>query len=263
MNAQDLARLELAKRAYRAAEPRAAEIQTGVRRARIWLRRPKPRRSWFSKGLVMVVLAVGSLAYAKPHELVELVTQALPMTPRPYEPASRIRAATPPPAEAGALTSPVEILPERRSAADERRVVEAPAAPARVAAEPITPSAKRAPARPEPARAPDRPEAATLPELVTSVEPPVTAVSEPATEWGRVGQALARGDEQRALSALAELSESADLRTRDKADLGRAQLLRARGSEEEACALARSLTQRRAGSRIERQALLLLKGCTR
>ena len=62
MNAADLARLELAKRAYKATQASEAEVQTGVRRARLALTRPKRRRNWFSKGLVFVVLAVGSLA---------------------------------------------------------------------------------------------------------------------------------------------------------------------------------------------------------
>ena len=78
MNAADLARLEVAKRAYQAVQPSATEVQTGVRRARLSLLRAKSRRSWFSKGLVFVVLAVGSLAYAKPHALGELVERALP-----------------------------------------------------------------------------------------------------------------------------------------------------------------------------------------
>src|SRR4051812_9499577 len=73
MNTADLARLEVAKRAYKAAQPDATEVQTGVRRARLSLRRAKSRRNWFGKGLVLVVLAVGSLAYAKPHALGELV----------------------------------------------------------------------------------------------------------------------------------------------------------------------------------------------
>ena len=78
MNAADLARLELAKRAYKAAQPNETEIQTGVRRARLSLGRPKSRRAWFSKGLVFIVLAIGSLAYAKPHALGELVEKVLP-----------------------------------------------------------------------------------------------------------------------------------------------------------------------------------------
>jgi hypothetical protein len=83
------------------------------------------------------------------------------------------------------------------------------------------------------------------------------------SDWGRVGQALARGDGSGALAALDGLAESDDQRTRDKADLGRAQLLMAHGNPERACALARSLSHRRAGGRIERQAQLLLKSCGR
>ena len=74
---------------------------------------------------------------------------------------------------------------------------------------------------------------------------------------------MARGDEAGALSALGKLSESDDARTRDKADLGRAQLLMAHGNRDQACALARSLTRRRAGGHIERQAAMLLKDCAR
>jgi hypothetical protein len=81
------------------------------------------------------------------------------------------------------------------------------------------------------------------------------------SDWGRVGQALAHGDDAAALSALQELAQSDDARTRDKADLGRAQLLLAHGNLEQGCSLARNLTHRRAGGRIERQALLLLKRC--
>jgi hypothetical protein len=83
------------------------------------------------------------------------------------------------------------------------------------------------------------------------------------SDWGRVGQALARGEENKALAVLSELSESADQRTRDKADIGRAQLFMANGDRDGACTIARALTNRRAGSRIERQAQALLKSCAR
>ena len=39
MNAADLARLDVAKRAYKAAQPSASEVQSGVRRARLSLLR--------------------------------------------------------------------------------------------------------------------------------------------------------------------------------------------------------------------------------
>jgi len=97
----------------------------------------------------------------------------------------------------------------------------------------------------------------------TPQPPPGNGSKAVVSNWGRVGQALANGDEQSALHALAALSESRDERTRDKADLGRAQLLMANGNQDLACSLARSLTHRRAGSRIERQAQSLLRDCPR
>ena len=72
---------------------------------------------------------------------------------------------------------------------------------------------------------------------------------------------MAEGNPSEALAALGQLSASGDDRTRDKADLGRAQLLMSQGETSAACSLASSLTHRRAGSRIERQAQLLLKSC--
>jgi hypothetical protein len=101
--------------------------------------------------------------------------------------------------------------------------------------------------------------ASAIPEPAAAVDDAVAS----ATNWGRVGQALARGDQTQALSALNELSQSDDQRTRDKANLGRAQLLMSRGEREPACKLARSLSQGRAGSHIERQARALLVSCAR
>jgi hypothetical protein len=81
------------------------------------------------------------------------------------------------------------------------------------------------------------------------------------SDWGRVGQALASGDEAGALSALGRLSESEDPHTRDKADLGRAQLQMANGDRAAACSLARAVTRRHAGNHLERQARQLLERC--
>ena len=250
MNAADLARLDLAKRAYQAAQPSASEVQSGVRRARLSLRRPKPRRIWLIKGLVFVVLAAGSLAYAKPHALAELVQQVLPqgdhgavkhgvrlgapVVPEPTKVALKSNAAH------SIETSAVVVEPVDKARAD------AASASKRTALAPH--AAKAVPERPSVRPAPSPAEA---------------EATEAVSDWGRVGQALARGDEAKALSALNELSESDDQRTRDKADLGRAQLLMAHGNSNSACSLARSLTTRRAGSHIERQAQVLLKSCTR
>ena len=269
MNAAELARLTLAKRAFKATQPSAAEVQTGVRRARLALGRPKPRHRWFSKGLVFVVLAVGSLAYAKPQALGELVEKV-----RPREPEDTNKRLVRGPARA-----PVEAALRFDRAELARRALGAGASANADAAPLETPSGVReadAAAAPAPkrsaatgaARPHTSPPTATLSshraagaagaaEAAASTPPIVVS------DWGRVGQALARGDNSGALAALNGLSESDDQRTRDKADLGRAQLLMAHGNPEKACALARSLTHRRAGGRIERQAQLLLKSCGR
>jgi hypothetical protein len=276
VNAADLARLEIAKRAYTAAQPNATEVQTGVRRARLSLRRVMSRRTWFGKGLVLVVLAVGSLAYAKPHALGELVENlshtggagsvkrggngvsvaspaASPVTTSSSKAAAAAVATAPsldapPQAIEPALHEPPEPAPRAvsattPSAASKRTsevaasAVKSSASSAHVAASPVSAAAGQG-----------------------SQAPPSSAA---VSDWGRVAQALASGDETKALSALSELSESDDQRTRDKADLGRAQLFMAHGDSDKGCALVRSLSNRRAGSHIERQAQLLLKSCTR
>ncbi len=271
MNAEDLARLAVAKRAFHAAQPNAREIQTGVRRARLALERRKPRRSWFSKGLVMVVLAVGGLAYAKPQALNEAVARVLPASMNDHRvrgssAAARGAARAETTASSTALAPPGARRLEPRAPASSVAVANATPV-ARVA----EPSASAAMARSASgsrgsARHADDPSgvgsSSPLAKRGTSTaNSDAGPASPPLTDWGRVGRALAQGDEQRALAALADLSENGDPRTRDKADLGRAQLLMARGSVDEACSLARSLTHRRTGSRIERQAQALLKSC--
>jgi hypothetical protein len=272
MNAADLARLTLAKRAFKATQPSAAEVQTGVRRARLALGRAKPRHRWFSKGLVFVVLAVGSLAYAKPQALGELVDNVRPReaagpTKRlargsarePVEAALRLerekvaRRALDTAAPASAVPTPAE-RPSRVVGAASAGAVAAPTLKATAASVAVLPNALP----PTASLAHQRAASAA-----GGTEAAAGAATSVVSDWGRVGQALARGDDSGALAALNGLAESDDQRTRDKADLGRAQLLMAHGNPEKACSLARSLTQRRAGGRIERQAQLLLKSCRR
>lgn len=269
MNAADLARLALAKRAFQATQPGAAEVQTGVRRARLALDRAKPRRRWFSKGLVFVVLAVGSLAYAKPQALGELVEKVLPR-----EPADAGKHAGRAPASARAENQAgVNAIAKAAGASAAQAAAAAPAATeaqreSRTAAaasdaEAPTPNKAAVAVVRAPASNPRPTSPAPRASAVSSADAPASTPTVVVSDWGRVGQALARGDDTGALAALDGLSESDDPRTRDKADLGRAQLLMAHGDQEKACAVARSLTHRRAGGRIERQAQLLLKSCTR
>ena len=273
MNAADLARLELAKHAFKATQAGDAEVQTGVRRARLSLGRPKPRRSWFSKGLVLVVLAVGSLAYAKPHGLAELVAQL-----RSREPAAaskRLASGAAPATTAPRLgdsragrAKPVDFRPVADAPATvpssegARTTSETKSEQAETTASPKTqsPTSKKTPVS---VRSALGSSGAAIARPATATQPGAAPPTETVSDWGRVGQALARGDEDEALVALNGLSKSDDPRTRDKADLGRAQLLLAHGNPDQACQLARSLTHRRAGGRIERQAQLLLKSCAR
>ena len=248
MSAADLARLELAKRAYRAVEPSAAEVQRGVRRARLGLQRPRRRSTWLSKTLVAVVLAMGGLAYAKPQALGELVQ------------AARHRgAAAPKQGGAGGGALPPTLPEPARNTARE------PTATQPIPLPPASPESAREQPRAASASATNAPRSKPKASATafSDAEAAGTGQAAQVSDWGRVGSALARGDETRAMAVLNELSESDDPRTRDKADLGRAQLMMSRGNREQACDTARSLTTRRAGSRIERQAQALLKGCTR
>jgi hypothetical protein len=303
----DLARFELAKQAYKATQPGVAEVQAGVRRARLSLPRPKARRSWFSKGLIFVVLAVGSLAYAKPHALTDLVGDMLPrergaakgerklgvavvVPPVVANTPSTVARATTPPAQAVAEPSqPPSALPPSgkhqatsasnaaksaaRTNGAQRDAASSSRSKAAAGGDANASDAKASDAKASDAKASDakasaatanhpKASAATANDAAASnADASDDSESAQLSNWGRVGQALAHGDEASALTVLDQLSQSPDMRTRDKADLGRAQLLMAQGNREAACSLARSLTHRRAGGRIERQALALLKSC--
>jgi hypothetical protein len=248
--------------------------------------------------LVFVVLAVGSLAYAKPQALGELVEKVLPREAAnagkhlasgpaspPVEAAVRLDGVKPSGGharDAGASANSAPTRDDSQTGTSAIAEAEAASAAEAVATPPSAAEAPRdsratsasgkaqvqalsgAAAAAVPATAPrsKRPAAPGASAAGSSESPagtPTIAVS----DWGRVGQALARGDDSAALAALNGLSESDDQRTRDKADLGRAQLLMSHGDQDKACAVARSLTHRRAGGRIERQAQLLLKSCGR
>jgi hypothetical protein len=284
MNAEDLARLELAKRAYRSTEPRASEVQRGVRKARLGLQRPRLRSTWLTKTVVACVLAMGGLAYAKPQALGELVQTALRSTPS----GSKHEGAS------GLAPAPAALVPPRKAPATQPaqspRANATPVAAAPVAAPQVVEPARVAPvvAAAKAVNAPRAAQPTEVPVVLAEEAPLARNASTPSgkraasagsfpdasaskgaqspqqvTDWGRVGSALAKGDETQALAVLNELSESEDRRTRDKADLGRAQLMMSNGNRDKACATARSLTNRGAGSRIERQAQVLLKGCNR
>ena len=287
MNAADLARLELAKRAYKATQAGEAEVQTGVRRARLALTRPKRRRNWFSKGLVFVVLAVGSLAYAKPNAIGEIVEKVLPRDDSNSKRGAGGRLAElAAPIEEAAKLGHARVNFEALGAATLKREVEvagtaetSPLAAPEVEATtagvdaPTKQGSKSAARSTNTATSASSTNTARTNSALTAALAKdsagssdtaanvATKTAPPTSSWGRVGRALADGNQSEALAALDLLSASGDERTRDKADLGRAQLLMSQGETTAACSLASSLTHRRAGSRIERQAQLLLKNC--
>jgi hypothetical protein len=284
MNAADLARLELAKRAYRSTEPNATEVQRGVRKARLALRRPRARTTWLTKTVVGVVLAMGGLAFAKPRALGELMQTVLHpvsnapkrdsgsgLTIAPVAPvAERAGVATP----QSPIAPPAPVVGEPPAPGVGEQQADAEVAVSATRSEPHPALAARAPAfRPKAPVAERQPlarntAAAQEKQQLDSAsafpdDAPGEATQPQLSDWGRVGSALARGEESRALAVLNQLSGSEDRRTRDKADLGRAQLMMSNGNREQACATARSLSNRGAGSRIERQAQVLLKSCQR
>jgi hypothetical protein len=279
MNAADLARLELAKRAYRSTEPNATEVQRGVRKARLALRRPRARSTWLTKTVVGVVLAMGGLAFAKPRalgELVQAVLHSASNAPKrdsgsglAIAPVATLAEGTGIVAPQSPVVPPAPVAGEQR-AGTEVSVSAAPSephpaltvrAPAFRAKAPV---AERQPLTRNTASSAAAPEEQRLGSASAFPDgAPGEASQPPLSDWGRVGSALARGEESHALAVLNQLSDSDDRRTRDKADLGRAQLMMSNGNREQACATARSLSNRGAGSRIERQAQVLLKSCQR
>lgn len=244
MNEADLARLQLARRAFKAAAPSDVEVQVAVRRARLALLRSRKTRSLAGKSLVVLVLAIGGLAYAKPQAVGDLLGSAPAESPGSTQAIGRSREPVAPPAAlaqqanaAQAVQGAPAVQPTPQAAAPAGAAVVA--SPAQGASPAQSAAAKSA--------APGR-----------AAKPAVTA-----SEWGNVASALARGDEGSALASLGNLSQSEDPRTRDKADLGRAQLLLSRGERDSACALGRALLERTIDAHLERQARALLNDCTR
>lgn len=290
MNAPKLSQLLLMQRAYRAVEPNVAEVQAGVRRARLALRQPRRTRTGRAKPLLLLVLGLSGMAYAYPSALRELTEPAAPALPHDRRGPSRGAGARPAPVveqQAKQAAVSATLSPGTSAAAT-------PAALTTPAADAAPPLAATAPSE-RPASAGDAPsvqEQAPKAELPAGSVRPVSAAAvgsartqaagvtdtaaraggagvatggrgATASQWGSVRRALAHGNEQAALAALSSLARSIDPQTRDKAKLGRAQLLMARGEHTQACSLARELSEHCSDPRIERQAQGLLKSCTR
>ncbi len=296
MNAPKPTQLSLMQRAYRAAEPNVAEVQAGVRRARLALRQPRRARTGRGKPLMLLVLGLSGMAYAYPSALRELVEHAAPVLPHDGRSASHTIGAHPAPAVeqrtksarpltgaaapgTGANPTPAVAANPTPGAANALAPVSAPdsneaALPAPGAAKVVAEHEPASQAEQSASSARPRNGAAsgaagTQAKMADSASRASRGKASPASkgqtasQWGSVRRALVQGDEQAALTALGSLARSEDPQTRDKAKLGRAQLLMARGEQTQACSIARELNEHGTDARIERQAQGLLKSCTR
>jgi hypothetical protein len=206
MKHDDQARLDIAYRAWKAAAPTEAQVEAGARRVAAALRRaPARRRSKLVAMLVGASALGAALAYAAAGPIGTLL-RGEPPAPGPAaaarNPERVVTLPSPPP-----KTAPVPLAePAHDDAAGVPRVGFRPAE-----REPGAPVPRAGVAQKRNANPPD------------------------AASWHEVDQALARGDDRAARTALAGLDKQAsDDNTRAKSRLGLAQLALARGDCEEA-----------------------------
>jgi hypothetical protein len=235
----DALRLRLMVRAFRAGKPSDEEVDAGVRRALGGLRRSQQRRrSRLLPVVVVAVLGLGTLAYARPSGFASVLSTLI-------DAAQSVRHG--PTQGTRALSAP--------------EPVETPAAPREVSRpEPQEPE----PSSPAPSDAPLPKEERVEP--VRNKEKPASS-SEPShrgASWGAVKQALDDGDTERALAALHQLGKSESPETRAKAAFGTAQLLWAKGYKEKACRIAASLSNvSEMDERTRERANALVENCRR
>lgn len=248
---RDAMRWRLVERAYRAAKPSDEEVEAGVRRALGRLRRSQQRRrSRLVPIVAIAVLALGTLAYAKPGGVATVLSTLME--------AVRIRRASP------SLQAPLprsraeEEAPLPRSEASS--VPGERAAPERAALETMS---EAPPVAPERAKVAEReaasPASRNKEKTAQSAEPKSL---EPG--WAAVKSALDAGDTERAFQALHQLGKSESPKTRAKAAFGRAQLLWARGDSDAACRIAESLSNAPdIDERTRQRANALIANCPR
>jgi hypothetical protein len=234
----DALRLRLMVRAFRAAKPTDDEVEAGVRRALGGLKRSQQRRrSRLLPVIVVAVLGLGTLAYARPSGfasvLSTLIDAAQVVRDRPGQGTRSmsvpVRVEEPPPL----IVSP--------PAQQENEALSEPSEAPTSSADGEAASS----ARPK-----DRPASSAEPQRGAS--------------WGAVKQALDAGDTERALAALQKLGKSESPETRAKAAFGTAQLLWAKGYKEKACRIAESLSSvSQMDERTRERANALVANCRR
>jgi hypothetical protein len=203
-------------RAFRAARPSDDEVEAGVRRALAGLKRSQQRRrSRLLPAVVVAVLGLGALAYARPSGFASVLSTLIDATQVVRDRPTQGTRALSAPVRVEKL--PGSVAPAPPDSEPEPSHVKSSGAPSSVDE------------RPEPSRSKEKP--------VSSAEPGHRSES-----WGAVKQALDAGDTERALAALHRLGKSGSPETRAKAAFGTAQLLWAKGHREKACRIAESLS---------------------
>jgi hypothetical protein len=235
----DALRLRMMVRAFRAAKPSDEEVEAGVRRALSGLKRSQQRRrSRLLPIVVVAVLGLGTLAYARPSGfasvLSTLMDAAQVVRDRPTQ-GNR------------AMSAPVRVEePSGREVSRPDRSEPELSPPPAPSVAPLPPDE-----RVEPTRGKEKP--------ASSAES-----SQRGASWGAVKQALDAGDTERALAALRQLGKSESPETRAKAAFGTAQLLWAKGYKVKACRIAESLSNvPEMDERTRERANALVENCRR
>jgi hypothetical protein len=230
MKRDDQARLDIAYAAWRAAAPADAQVEAGARRVAAALERTPVRRRWKLVPMLVGATALGAaLAYAASGPLGSLLGV------EPPAPSSAARAKTP------------------------ERVVTLPSPPPRAVPAPLGEAPRDEAADvPQGSGAPP-----ALPTSRAGATRKLNSKASDAASWHAVDQALARGDERAAQTALAGLdTEASDDATRAKSRLGLAQLALGRGDCDQARRFALSvLALADADAKVQQRARDLVARC--
>jgi hypothetical protein len=242
----DALRLRLMVRAFRAAKPSDEEVEAGVRRVLRGLKRAQQRRrSRLLPIVVVAILGLGTLAYARPSGFASVLSTLLDAAQSAREPSGQ--------GAPRSMSAPVQVEEPARRASAPR--AEPPAEPEPLAELGELQADVTSPSEPEPAPSSARPR---------EKAPSNGETSAPSASWSAVKQALDANDTERALAALEKLGESESPETRAKAAFGTAQLLWAKGYKAKACAIAESLSSApRTDARTRERAGALVANCKR
>jgi hypothetical protein len=239
----DVARLQLARRAWHATAPTEQQISAGVKRAERSICAGGRRRSSTRRvvSLVLATLVLGAaLAYAA-QAVLHRVPPSSPKLPQ------GVGARTPfPTSEPAAPPGGPQTRPRHRLGTPPRStpdtIQHATSSPPRTSPLALGQVPKPGGAAPAPAHQSSPTKNADAPGGSATASGPAHAVAESDPSWQAVDEALVAGDDTRAERILHALSSSGDVATRAKAKLGLAQLAARQGDCEKVRSLVLELT---------------------